>query len=90
MASNYCQNQNDDFFFNRCFAQIAPPGVFTLFANYIIQWINPRQLAITAVCIMVVLPALLLSKTRKKDIQESQRRYHLIKLHVINFIHRIS
>jgi membrane-associated phospholipid phosphatase len=86
---HYCINENDSSILNRCFREY-PLGLLTIFSNTLLQWVNPRMLAITTVCVYLLLPIILFSHVRLRDIKASHlKRFHQLKVLTLNFLHRI-
>eukprot|EP01112_Ceratiomyxa_fruticulosa_P021575 TRINITY_DN763_c0_g1_i1.p1 TRINITY_DN763_c0_g1~~TRINITY_DN763_c0_g1_i1.p1 ORF type:complete len:368 (+),score=50.41 TRINITY_DN763_c0_g1_i1:86-1189(+) len=84
-----CGNVNGDLFFNRCFYK--PSNTFLmLMANNIVQWVNPRTLAITTLSMCLCLPALLILNNHSSWYFEVRRKFHATRLVLIHFLYRIS
>jgi membrane-associated phospholipid phosphatase len=89
IRQSFCVNENDDSFINKCHREY-PVSYWSLFANTALQWVNPRMLAITAVCIYIVMPLLLFSNVRLRDIRASHlKRYNNLQIQTLNFLHRM-
>lgn len=67
-----------------------PPGILTLIANFLLQWINPRVLAIGVTAIILVLPILQISGVRSLHLPPVLKKFYHNKLVLLNFLHRIG
>ncbi|KAL9643579.1 hypothetical protein ABK040_010192 [Willaertia magna] len=85
---SYCVNELDDSFLNRCNKEV-PSGFFTLVANFLVQWINPRVLALTAVMFLLILPILQFSSIRREDVRSVLAKFTHNKIVILNFLHRV-
>ncbi|KAL0487714.1 8 TM domain-containing transmembrane protein [Acrasis kona] len=84
--THYCLSENDDSFLNKCHKQ---GGVLALTANFLVQWINPRVLAITALFLILLLPLLHLSDVKQSNLAFSLRKFNQNQLYILNFMHRV-
>lgn len=67
-----------------------PPGILTLIANFLLQWINPRVLAIGVTAIILVLPILQISGVRSLHLPPVLKKFYHNRLVLLNFLHRIG
>jgi membrane-associated phospholipid phosphatase len=81
-------SENDEVFLNRCFKQ-QPDSPLSLVAEFLIQWMNPRMLAITVTVFILALPLLQMSYTSATNVPHVVRRLVHSKLALLNFLHRI-
>eukprot|EP01028_Stygiella_incarcerata_P010473 TRINITY_DN5441_c0_g2_i1.p1 TRINITY_DN5441_c0_g2~~TRINITY_DN5441_c0_g2_i1.p1 ORF type:complete len:383 (+),score=60.08 TRINITY_DN5441_c0_g2_i1:84-1232(+) len=84
----YCENMNDDSFFNRCRRE-RDPHILTSIASFVVQWVNPRQLAISVFAVVLFLPVLYFAgfgKPARMDL----RKFHAMKIKLLHFLHRLT
>lgn len=84
-----CFNELNGTFLNACHAQ--DPGFAVVVANYIMQWVNPRTLAITTLSMILILPVLTMSgkSSTKLQLEEIANECVSMRWKLLNFLHRL-
>eukprot|EP00013_Stygamoeba_regulata_P018929 CAMPEP_0177658200 /NCGR_PEP_ID=MMETSP0447-20121125/16668_1 /TAXON_ID=0 /ORGANISM="Stygamoeba regulata, Strain BSH-02190019" /LENGTH=307 /DNA_ID=CAMNT_0019162759 /DNA_START=399 /DNA_END=1322 /DNA_ORIENTATION=+ len=67
-----------------------PPGGLTLLADLIQDWINPRFLAQVATIFIGLLPVVFFGGRLRAQPLASYEHTQLVKLHLLNFVHRMT
>ncbi|KAG2381768.1 hypothetical protein C9374_006152 [Naegleria lovaniensis] len=89
-VKSYCINELDSSFINKCHRQV-PSNFLTMLANFAVQWINPRTLAISAVFFLIILPVLQFASIRRESgvVQHVLSKFLHNKIVILNFLHRV-
>ncbi|GAM19840.1 hypothetical protein SAMD00019534_030150, partial [Acytostelium subglobosum LB1] len=83
-----CTNVNGDNFFNRCFKNNE--GVLPLLANFIMQFVNPRTVAITVSSMLFVLPAMMLLGTTPSSYPTIKNKFLSLRVDIVHMLHRAA
>ncbi|KAJ6241194.1 hypothetical protein M0813_23385 [Anaeramoeba flamelloides] len=88
-CSQYCQNVNGDMFLNKCFKD-QTNGFWSLLADTIKWWVNPRTDAIILSVIILGLPFMMFGTKKRVSVSELlYSKYISTKFALLNLLHRI-
>ncbi|KAJ6236792.1 hypothetical protein M0813_27537 [Anaeramoeba flamelloides] len=88
-CSQVCKNENSDMFLNKCFKEY-PNGFWTLLADTIKWWVNPRTDVIIVAVMIFGLPVIMFG-TKKRDYVSKAlySKFLRTKFALLNLLHRI-
>ncbi|KAN0023016.1 hypothetical protein ACTFIU_009099 [Dictyostelium citrinum] len=81
-----CTNVNGDMFMNKCWKN--DESVLPLMASFIMQFVNPRTVAISTTTILFLLPAILLLSNSPTVYPALKNKYSQLRIILIHMLHR--
>lgn len=87
-AEMRCIDTNGDNIFNKCL-MVEHKMFLHVVYEFVNTWINPKLSAMIIIIVLLILPIIILDNLDSMSIQMMLRRFGKVKLHLLNYLHRI-